>query len=139
MNRKEASFILANIDRRVCDDELNEAFDMAIKALDKEPCGDAIDRAEAIKIASGYCHPANVAKELAKLPSVNPQPKTGHWIFQDITQGKRMWCSNCNSAFDLCCNQIKRYDEATKKEYLWGHCPWCGARMVESQERSGEE
>lgn len=37
----------------------------------KEPCGNAIDRAEAIKVASGYCHPANVAKELAKLPSVN--------------------------------------------------------------------
>ena len=72
MNRKEASFILANIDRRVCDDELNEALDMAINALDQKPCGDAIDRAEAIKIASGYCHPANVAKELAKLPPVNP-------------------------------------------------------------------
>ena len=36
MNRKEASFILANIDRRVCDDELNEALDMAIKALERE-------------------------------------------------------------------------------------------------------
>ena len=104
MNRKEASFILANIDRRVCDDELNEALDMAIKALEQEPvffppcqdcntkmneirraydklqepCGNAIDRAEAIKVASGYCHPANVARELAKLPSVNPT-KTG-WI-----------------------------------------------------------
>lgn len=74
MNREEASFILANIDRRVCDDELNEALDMAIKALDQEPCGDAVDRAEAIKIADGYCHHTNVAKELAKLPSVNPQP-----------------------------------------------------------------
>ena len=74
MNREEASFILANIDRRVCDDELNEALDMAIKALEQEPCGNAIDRAEAIKIASGYCHPTNVAKELAKLPPVNPQP-----------------------------------------------------------------
>ena len=51
-----------------------EALEMGIKALDQEPCGDAIDRAEAIKIASGYCHPANVAKELAKLPAVNPQP-----------------------------------------------------------------
>ena len=36
MNRKEASFILANIDRRVCDDELNEALDVAIKALERE-------------------------------------------------------------------------------------------------------
>ena len=45
-----------------------------IKALEQQPCGNAIDRAEAIKIASGYCHPANVAKELAKLPSVNLMP-----------------------------------------------------------------
>lgn len=37
MDKKEASFILANIDRRVCDDELNEALDMAIKALEQEP------------------------------------------------------------------------------------------------------
>ena len=36
MTREEASFILANIDRRVCDDELNEALDMAIKALEQE-------------------------------------------------------------------------------------------------------
>ena len=113
MNREEASFILANIDRRVCDDELNDALDMAIKALEQEeekaikmrdatseeqksvddyiksiskptgvdfwdleqePCDNAIDRSKAIMIASGYCHPANVAKELAKLPPVNPQP-----------------------------------------------------------------
>lgn len=36
MTREEASFLLANIDRRVCDDELNEALDMAIKALEQE-------------------------------------------------------------------------------------------------------
>ncbi len=34
---------------------------------------DAISRADAIRVASGYCHPSNVAKELAKLPSVTPQ------------------------------------------------------------------
>ena len=39
---------------------------------------DAISRADAIRVASGYCHPANVAKELAKLPPATPQePK---WI-----------------------------------------------------------
>ena len=45
MTREEASFILANIDRRVCDDELNEALDMAIKALEVKPVLDKI-RAE---------------------------------------------------------------------------------------------
>lgn len=42
MTREEASFILANIDRRVCDDELSEALDMAIKALEQQPILDKI-------------------------------------------------------------------------------------------------
>ena len=40
----------------------------------QEPCEDAISRADAIRVASGYCHPANIAKELAKLPPVQPKP-----------------------------------------------------------------
>ena len=35
---------------------------------------DLISRSEAIRVASGYCHPANIPAELAKLPSVNPKP-----------------------------------------------------------------
>jgi len=37
---------------------------------------DLIDRAEAIRIASGYCHPANIAEELRKLPAAVPEPLT---------------------------------------------------------------
>ena len=37
---------------------------------------DLIDKAEAIRIASGYCHPANIAEELRKLPAVKPEPLT---------------------------------------------------------------
>lgn len=40
----------------------------------KEPCGDAISRSEAIRVASGYCHWSNIPDELAKLPSVNTIP-----------------------------------------------------------------
>ena len=42
------------------------------KALREEPCEDCISREQAIYIASGYCHPSNVVKELKKLPSVKP-------------------------------------------------------------------
>lgn len=35
--------------------------------------GDTISRQAAILIASGYCHPANIAKELAQLPSAQPE------------------------------------------------------------------
>ena len=44
MTNEKASFILANIDRRVCDDELNDALDVAIKALEQE---DALDKIRA--------------------------------------------------------------------------------------------
>ena len=37
MTNEEASFILANIDRRVCDDELSDPLDMAIKELEQQP------------------------------------------------------------------------------------------------------
>ena len=42
MTNEKAKFILANIDRRVCDDELSEALDMAIKALEQESVLDKI-------------------------------------------------------------------------------------------------
>lgn len=44
---------------------------ISLPSAQPEPC-DAISRADAIRVASGYCHPANVAQELAKLPSVQP-------------------------------------------------------------------
>ena len=34
---------------------------------------DTISRQAAIRVASGYCHPANIANELEKLPSVQPE------------------------------------------------------------------
>ena len=45
MTNEEASFILANIDRRVCDDELNDALDVAINALKRTswvPCSERL-------------------------------------------------------------------------------------------------
>lgn len=41
------------------------------------PARDCISRQAAIRIASGYCHPSNIANELAKLPSAQPEQR---WI-----------------------------------------------------------
>jgi hypothetical protein len=38
---------------------------------------DCISRQAAIRIASGYCHPANIAAELSKLPPAQPEQR---WI-----------------------------------------------------------
>jgi hypothetical protein len=86
-----------------------------------ENTSDVISRQAAICIASGYCHPANVAKELAKLPSV--QPKRGKWIWNgDTLDWERLhYCSEC-----------KKYalrDTDGKYEVLSDLCPNCRADM----------
>ena len=86
---------------------------------------DVIDRTDGSELAKAF----NYLWE----KYVEQEPKTGHWIFQKIKQGKRMWCSNCDSAFDLCCNQIKRYNKAKMREDMWTYCPWCGAKMEVDQ------
>ena len=183
MNRKEASFILANIDRRVCDDELNEALDVAIKALEQEPyedeyikvpkkalkyrtagmvaynvewlkdhfdleravicgaqqpCDNAVSRQAGIDIIDRWlsCDDYNEAERhimramqsvLYDLPPVTPQPKIGHWIFDDECK-EHGHCSRCGyGSVDLVDGDSHNY------------CRNCGARMVESQERSDKE
>lgn len=78
MTRDEASFILANIDRRVCDDELNDALDMAIKALEQEPCEDCISRLivqeEISKSIALKENSHQMYKRIQAIPSVTPQP-----------------------------------------------------------------
>ena len=61
--------------------DILEAHEMAIKALEQQPCEDAISRTDAIRVASGYCHWSNIPKELGKLPSVSVAEKVGtdHW------------------------------------------------------------
>ena len=64
---------------------------------------DLISRADAIRIASGYCHPANIAKELAKLPSAQPEIIRCKeckyyeiaWLKKDGTDNKRYKPSIC--------------------------------------------
>ena len=71
-------------------DDYEEFLEMPIKLLEQEPCGDAISR-QAVqdyiaKYLSQYLY--NDVREavevideyIGELPSVTPQPKTGHWI-----------------------------------------------------------
>ena len=60
-----------------CDQtEYEKAFEMAIKALEQEPCDDCISREEAIKACldgwnKGY---KEILEDIRNLPSVNPSP-----------------------------------------------------------------
>jgi hypothetical protein len=105
-----------------------EALDMAIKALEQEPCEDTISRADAVKVASGYCHPANIAKELAKLPPVTSKTKTGHWIYDKRIENWK--CSECGYI-------AKIIGYVGCAEFMGKHfkfCNHCGVRMVEPHE-----
>lgn len=76
---------------------------------------DLISRAEAIRIASGYCHPANIVKELEKLPSV--QPRKGKWINHLNDDGHHIAdCSECGHA-------IQWFDDEDEPKY----CCMCGS------------
>ena len=60
------------------------------------------------------------AREIWKLPSVTPQPKTGHWISHYDEDAKEGWyeCDRCH----------------TERAFNTKFCPDCGRRMVEPQE-----
>jgi len=54
------------------EDAYEHGYQQARADYETQPCEDCISRADAIRIASGYCHTSNIAKELEKLPSVQP-------------------------------------------------------------------
>lgn len=114
-------------------------------ALEQEPCDvpginirDMISRQAVLDINESHHGQMpnhinhQIWQEIKDLPSVNPQePKTGHWI--NVNKGK--WntipaykCSECGANADL-------RDWSGESPF----CPWCGAKMVDPQERSGEE
>ena len=73
-----------------------------------------IDRQAAIEIASGYCHPANIAAELAKLPAAYVRPVVlGKWehFGSDVFR-----CSECGYG-------ILPWNVGVN------FCPNCGAEM----------
>lgn len=100
-----------------------------IKALEQEPCEDAINRQAALDLIKGFIadatshgisprlDPDYVMDGIKALPPVNPQPKTGKWIYDEILD-KHYYCSECRSM---------------GVDY-WDFCPNCGAKMQEVKE-----
>lgn len=84
-----------------------------------------ISREAAIDIASGYCHPANIADELRKLPSVQPERKKGKWIrwYEEIESG------SCTDYIPHCkCSECGTDINARSSLFI-KFCPYCGADM----------
>jgi hypothetical protein len=111
-----------------------DACEMAIEALEKEPCEDAVSRQAVLEYIEGseaeLGHSSEnelVCQDIKKLPPVTPQPQTGHWIKtiseNGITSAVR--CSECGF-------EDNRY-------MLFRYCPNCGAKMVAPQAESEDK
>jgi len=124
---------------------------LALEALKQMPCEDAISRQAVIDVIESmsnanpsYWNTCNVVDrgnlidEIMELPSVTPQPKTGHWehggelsrvFIGGVLKGINYedWhCSNCHCVVE----------QSIKPK--WSYCPNCGAKMVEPQESEVE-
>ena len=113
-----------------------KSFDIAIKALEQQPCDDAISceaviewlkAKDIIKLSS---QEETARKELKALPPVTPQQKYGKWIEHpeiETSAPKYLMfyeCSECGDKPCFCKSDIH------KKRF----CSNCGCRMVEPQE-----
>lgn len=96
------------------------ALKIAIKALEREPCEDAISRHAAVNAClNGWNKDyREIVADLRTLPPVTPQPKTGHWILT-IEDWNKWTCSECK--------YTKRTDVHVRLGY--DYCPKCGAKM----------
>ena len=104
--------------------QAKEALDIAIKALEQEPCEDAISRQAEMNCFKKWqpymaTRLFDFEKELSSLPPVTSQPKSGHWNTYVLSHRgiDEEWleCSECMWSNALL---IPR-----------NYCPNCGARM----------
>lgn len=113
--------------------ELSQALSVAIKALEQDPCEDAVSR-QAVdeyitNLLSGYLYDEertrleDLTAYIWELPSVTPQPKIGQWI-----AGVDRWGDIVTTVNGYRCSECCAFN-ADKDNY----CPNCGARMIESE------
>ena len=131
----EACVKYPNCDHTMIDD----MTEVIIKALEQQPCEDAISREDALMALTGewteltdeMIH--HFIKHIKKLPPVNPQPKIGHWSRKtkvdayDIA-GVKTWGIKCQ------CDKCDFTTIVVEDFGYYKYCPNCGARMAESEE-----
>ena len=127
--------LLGNDNQPISD--LYYALDMAIKALEQEPCEDAISRKEVLDYLNKM--PSELTSDGRRmvrrrtleeyisdtLPPVNPQPKKEHWIPVKSRIGimpEQYECSECGR--NILLDAYK--EETLKEDYPYCHC---GAKM----------
>lgn len=119
--------------------EIQKAYELG--KTEGQKSEDAISRQAAIDAMYVLCDTGETLKEnpwrdnphidavvetIEQIPSVNPQPKTGHWILLDECSNSGYYCSECHKKL------VKEGWSGTVKKIKY--CPNCGCRIVEPQE-----
>lgn len=108
-------------------DAVTETIQGGTGMIEEKMQDDSISRAEAIRIASGYCHPANIADELRKLPSAQ---KTGRWTNKSVLYGDDI------EEWQTCqCSECGRWDTRPYMYYFDepNYCSYCGAKRQKGE------
>lgn len=131
MTREEAIQVLNSYDGYFIGyrtDDVDEALDMAIKALEQEPAEDCISRQAAIDVVKKWFDLIELNSDicvdgLISLPSVQPQPKKGKWIEVEGVYGVKNGMYECSE-----CGRVIFLDdeESPYEDYPFCHC---GAKM----------
>lgn len=113
-----------------------EAFQLAIKALEKEPCEDCVKREDVIQhiCESNECYKPECKGRLYKrcwdlewiyeLPAVKPEHKRGKWIkYGTRRAGEQHYqCTHCKEYVNF-----GMWGDYYTKDFKY--CPHCGAEM----------
>ena len=138
MTNREAIFTLKGLKKYYNNDYFdvidNEAIDLAIKALDQQPCEDCISREAVDKyityLLSGYLYDEertrleDLTTYIWELPLAQPTRPTGHWI-----AGVDRWGDIVTNVNGYRCSECNTFN-ADKDNF----CLNCGARMTEGEE-----
>lgn len=125
-------------ERTYFEDEIREAKNMAIKALEQEPCEDCVSRQAVIDSIRNYfhdeyyqrtsiqdCRDCLIEDVIKPLPSDTPQTKTGHWIrFKEFENGY----------YHIKCSECGQYWSVDGHAKIFRYCFNCGAKMEEVEE-----
>lgn len=121
MTNEEVIEILSDVgDINRCCAEDAEALDMAIKALEQQPCEDCISRQAVLDLVNADWKYEGLETDVASLPSVTPKAGRWEWVQYDANpEIGNFHCSECRyipASFNMSAQKLN-------------FCPNCGAKM----------